>query len=346
MTARDAHRGTGGGLARRVGALLLAACVVASSAAAAEPVHIDTAAEREREAKIRYDEGVSAYQAGRYQQAITFFLVADELAPRAALAFNVARAYDRLDDSAGALRFYRDYLRRESSPPNLDGVKKRIVELEAALAARGVQQLTVLSEPPGAFVSIDGQPRGPTPWTGELVPGRHELTLLKEGYLVGKRALVLDAAHAADVSVPLQVSGGASPTSPPPVAPPAAAGTALKARPTAVAPAEKGPRFGPWPWITLGAGGAALLAAGGVELARASAEREAQHASTQIDYVDAYNSVQARQTAARVLAGIGGTLVVAGGVLVAIDLTTRSRGPVATAACTTDRCLATLGGTW
>jgi hypothetical protein len=88
------------------------------------------------------------------------------------------------------------------------------------------------------------------------------------------------------------------------------------------------------------------LAAGGVEIARASAERDATHATTQIDYVDAYNSMHARQTAARVLAGIGGTLAVAGGVLVAIELTTQHRGPVATAACTSERCVAALRGTW
>ena len=48
----------------------------------------------------------------RYAQAIEHFLAADALVPSAALSFNVAKAYEKLGESAKALRYYRDFARR------------------------------------------------------------------------------------------------------------------------------------------------------------------------------------------------------------------------------------------
>jgi tetratricopeptide (TPR) repeat protein len=309
------------------------------SVARAQPAPVDAAVDAERRAKAHYQAGVAAYEEGRFSQAITAFVAADQAAPRPALAFNIARAYDRLDDGALALRFYREYLRRELSPVNVEGVRTRIAELESALSARGLQQVTILSEPAGAFVSIDGQPRGPTPWTGELAPGRHDVSLLKEGYAVVKRELVLEAAHATDLRVELDV-----PTVP--AARPAVAAAAPKASPSPPTSSRR-PSFGPWRWVTLGTGGATLVAAAGFELARAAAERDARAATTQIEYVDRFRAMRSRQTAARVLVGVGGAIVVAGGVLVALDLGTREGAPVTgMAGCSGEGCSAYFRGAW
>jgi tetratricopeptide (TPR) repeat protein len=311
----------------------------APSFARAQPAPADAAVEAEKRAKAQYQAGVAAYEAERFPEAIAAFVAADQAAPRAALAFNIARAYDRLGDGALALRFYREYLRREASPVNPEGVRTRIAELESALSARGLQQVTILSEPAGAFVSIDGQPRGPTPWTGELAPGRHDVSLLKEGYTVVKRELVLDAAHATDLRVELGV----------PTVPAERATVAAAAPKASRAPQESArrPEFGPWPWVTLGAGGATLVAAAGFELARASAERDARAATTQIEYVDRFRAMRSRQTSARVLVGVGGAIVVAGGVLVALDLVTREGAPVAAmAGCSGEGCRAYFRGVW
>src|SRR5689334_18015930 len=71
--------------------------------------------EPQQRAKAELDAGVAAYQAQRFQEAIEHFLAADRLLPNSALSFNVARAYERLSDEAGALRSYRDFLRRAPS---------------------------------------------------------------------------------------------------------------------------------------------------------------------------------------------------------------------------------------
>jgi tetratricopeptide (TPR) repeat protein len=331
---------------RPLGALLLLAAGLGfANVARAEPTAAEVAVNREAEARKQYEQGLAAYEAGRYQQAVALFIAADELSPRAAMAFNIARAYERLNDRARALRYYRDYLRREVAPVNASGIKARIAELETLLAQRGVQQLTVLSEPTGAFVSIDGQPRGPTPWTGELAPGNHEITLLKEGYEVKKSSVVLEAQRAGEVTVSL-VSIQAAPASRAPAAEPVPAPAPAPTTPMSD-DSRKKPSFGPWPWITLGAGGVTLLAAAGFELARAGAEGDARAATTQIDYVDNFNSMKTYQTTGRVLAGVGGALVVAGGVLLVLDVTDKDDAPVAaTAGCTNDRCWASLEGSW
>jgi hypothetical protein len=91
------------------------------------------------------------------------FRQADAIAPSAPLSFNVARAYDKLADASNALRWYRDYLRRAPQAPNAGEAVARVRFYEGVLQTRGIQQLTVLSNPPTATVSVDGVPMGLTP---------------------------------------------------------------------------------------------------------------------------------------------------------------------------------------
>ena len=80
--------------------------------ALAEAPARETSVERGREqAKQHFQAGSAHYAAGRYREAVVDFVEADRLAPSPALSFNIARAYERLADSSGALRWYRDYLR-------------------------------------------------------------------------------------------------------------------------------------------------------------------------------------------------------------------------------------------
>jgi hypothetical protein len=69
--------------------------------------------------------------------------------PRARrLSFNIARAYEKLGDDAGALRWFRDYLRRAPDAPICEG-SGRLDHVLTSNASRkkGVQQLTVMSTP-------------------------------------------------------------------------------------------------------------------------------------------------------------------------------------------------------
>ena len=121
------------------------------ASAAAQPLEL---------ARMRDRQGDEAYTAGKFRVAVDYFLEADHLSPNAALSFNIARAYEKLDDPGATLRWYRDYLRRNLDAADRAAVEERIHAMEALLAKKGVQQLTVLSDPEGASVTFDGRQIG------------------------------------------------------------------------------------------------------------------------------------------------------------------------------------------
>jgi tetratricopeptide (TPR) repeat protein len=294
-------------------------------------------AEQRSEAKARFDEGAAAYRAGQYAHAVELFLAADALVPSAALSFNVARAYEKLGETAKALRHYRDFLRRAPNAPNARDVGSVVATLEKRLMQRGLQQVTVLSEPE-ADLAIDGLWLGRTPWTGELKPGPHRAVLSRQGYRAQSRDFELSAERAMDLSLrlepaftaPRSLSSGPSPLPPAPPAP-------VPAGPKNDARSAEG--LGPWPWVTVAAGGAALASAGVFELFRQSAEDDARRADTQLAYADRLESMQSRQTAARVLFGVGAGLLVVGTTLIVVDLGNRDDPKLVAVACGPDACL-------
>ena len=293
-----------------------AVCFASHAQAQAEgtaPAHV------QQDAKKYLQQGVVAYKEGRYKDAVDLFLTANRLVPSPALSFNAARAYSQLGDTTNALRWYRDYLRRAPEAPDRAEVQKKIDELEHKLAERGVQQVTVMSLPGGATVVIDGKPAGVTPWTGELTPGRHELTLQLRGYDDAHQAFDLDAARAMDVRVALNEEGGSPATEPEPVA--AAPEPAPAPPPSAPPQQDQGSAgVGPAPFIAFGVGALALGGAVGFELARRSAESDAEAADTQIRAQEIFETAERRQTLARVFAGVGAAAVITGGVLLILDL--------------------------
>lgn len=291
-----------------------------SSQAAPDPSSVEG---KRAEGKARYERGVAAYSAGRYKDAIDLFLQADALAPSAALSFNIARAYEKIGDDAACLQWYRDFRRRAPDAKNGREVDERIHSLEAALAKKGVQQFTVLSSPLGATVIIDDRPAGITPYTGQLPPGKHKVVLSLRGYSDSEQRLELSADRAQDLEVTL-VPAPESVAPGPVVATPAPATPRSVPAPEETAPAS-GPRFGIWPYVTLGAGAAVLGGSLGFELARRSSEQKAEDAKTQVAYKEQLDREQSRQTTARVLAVVGGALVVTGGTLLVIDLTSRPK---------------------
>jgi len=100
----------------------------------------------------------------------------------------------------------------------------------------------------------------------------------------------------------------------------------------------------PLPWITLGTGGALLIAAGALELSRRDAESDARSAPSQIEHAEELSVMQERTTAARICAGVGGALLVTGGVLLAVQLGHSTSSVRASASCTSEGCTGKLGG--
>jgi tetratricopeptide (TPR) repeat protein len=310
------HAGVAGLLAM----LAITPSVLAEPPAAAQAAPAEQSPEaRKALAQKHLEKGVAHFDRKRYKDAIDAFLEANRLFPSPTLSFNAAKAYERMGDSAGSLRFYRDYLRRKPDAADRRDVEKRIGELERSLQERGVQQVTVLSKPERALVIIDERPVGVTPWTGELVPGSHALRVRHEGYADSRTEFELLLHRAMDVSVELTPEAGKPP--PEAVEQPVAAPSPVAPEPAPVAdePADRG-GVGALTWTAFGLGAAALGGALVFELQRSSAEDDVKNDRTRVDRLEAEERMENHQTTARILAGVGAGLVVVGGVLLYLDL--------------------------
>jgi tetratricopeptide (TPR) repeat protein len=193
-------------------------------------------------ARTLFDKGAQAYNESRYSQAAEYFLDAHRVYPAPQLLFNVAKAYDKLGMPSSAMAFYRDYLRHLPGAPDANEVGSRVRELEAVLAQRGVQQLTVLTTPARALVAVDATPVGVTPWTGETWPGEHRLAVTLDGYKPLETLIMVDAVRARDFSFELVHAAPSNTTLP--------GGLAPAAKPS--------PHVSTLTWLVLGVGTAAL----------------------------------------------------------------------------------------
>lgn len=97
-------------------------------------------------ARTLFTEGQAAYDAGRFQEAVTKMLEAYELTSSPELAFNVARVYERMSEYAEAIRYFRIYL-RQGAP---DATVRADVEarIEALRAAERRSREQVFTAPP------------------------------------------------------------------------------------------------------------------------------------------------------------------------------------------------------
>jgi hypothetical protein len=157
-------------------------------------------------ARTLYDQGAQAYNDSRYSQAAEYFLDAHRAYPMPQLLFNVAKSYDKLGAQSSALAYYRDYLRQLANAPDASDVGIRVRELEAILAQRGVQQLSIITEPARALVAIDSTPVGVTPFTGDTWPGDHRLTLTLDGHKELTNIITVKATQAQDFLFTLERS--------------------------------------------------------------------------------------------------------------------------------------------
>jgi tetratricopeptide (TPR) repeat protein len=284
-------------------------------------------------ARQRYLAGAQAYAAGKYAEAVDQFIAADRIAPSSALSFDIARSYEKLGESSLALRWFRDYLHRAGDAPDGQKVRRIVASFERELHDKGIQQVTVRSVPRGATVTVDGDPAGVTPWTSDLPPGRHRLSLVYDGYERSERWFVLPPDHAIDVDVSL----GREKPKPAVVAPSAAAPAVAAAAPppskepapaqSAVPSAAIAPVSTPEPTssgssgvrtagiVTMSVGAAALGGALTFEILRRQSENDAKKDPTQAGYASKISQADDRQMAARVLLGVGAGLVVTGGVM-------------------------------
>ena len=124
-------------------------------------------------------QGVAAFQAGHFENALAFFGESRRLGGPPSEIWNSARCLENLDRTEDALHAIETYLSQRG-----------VLGEDRALAEREVEKLqtlpapvTILSTPGGASVALDGEPlTGVTPLSVDVPPGAHTVLLRRSGY--------------------------------------------------------------------------------------------------------------------------------------------------------------------
>ena len=269
------------------------------------------------QARRLYEQGVAAYQAQRYGDALDALLASASVYPSPLLYFNISLVYEAMGDPASALAWLRRYLRESGKTDDRDAEQKR-ARLEARLQEEGVQQITVFSDPDGGLVDIDGRRMGVAPLTAQLVPGRHQITVTLPGYDPARATIDLRADKSTDVRLVLSQARGSLPvTATGPTRSEVPRSQAVRSN--AVNEPEHWGGVSTFTILALSVGGVALGTSLVFEILRHNTEQDARNAS-QADYVGLVQEMETQQTISRVFLGVGAAATIAGAIKLGFDL--------------------------
>lgn len=157
----------------------------------------DAAQER---AKKFFIQGSKDFEARRFARALDAFEQANAIKPHPIMLKNIAKTYEAMKDLPKAVEYYQKYL--GSKPGDAGDVQKKIAGLQALMAQWS--KLTLTTEPAGASIWVGprtNRPRGKTPATIVVEPGRQTITLGLAGHDVISKALTLSAGQALTLPV-------------------------------------------------------------------------------------------------------------------------------------------------
>ncbi len=143
-------------------------------------------AEQLEEAKALFREGVALLNAGDPERALELFLKSRAIVPSGKNTANAAICLERLGRYDEALELYEELLARFAA--DLDHQdREKLAPIMATLRER-LGRLDISATVDAALV-VDGKPRGNLPRTTplRLLPGKHRVRLVKEGYRTFER---------------------------------------------------------------------------------------------------------------------------------------------------------------
>lgn len=330
--------------------------------AGVDTTHAITGEATRAEARAHFDQGVALAARGEFEQALAAFQAAYRSSPNFAVLYNIGQAHIELGQPLLAIAALEQYLSdgaREIAPERAETTRTQIAQQKTQVA-----ELTVIAEPAGASIELDGKMVGQAPLLGPLLvdPGVHSITVRAlEGVPVTRQVtLARGERHRLElalVSVPQTTPTVSPATSIPPSEPDVFTTTSF-------AGADKGATSAPRPhqldWLGYAVGGLGV-ALGGVALGHYFYNREryqdweAEHTKLNSDPPpDDYRERQLANNelassiddASRVTVGLSvasGVLVAGGVTVLVVDAT---RAPVGKPAARGSELSLCLGGTW
>jgi hypothetical protein len=191
-----------------------------------------------------FQRGVTMYNEADYRAALVEFRRAYEIAPNAAVLYNIGQTYYQLQNYAAALVALGRYLTESGS----GAAHRREVEATIDTLQTRVGKVAVSSNVPGCDITVDDELIGKTPLDEPVLVsiGRRKITALRDGRVTETRFVDVAAGDTVNVSL--------------------AAGDASHGQASPSAPAHHGVTKGTITglWITTAALGAVTLGTGTV----------------------------------------------------------------------------------
>jgi hypothetical protein len=158
-------------------------------------------------AKASFKAGANAYAAGNYEAAIQALEDAYEISPLPAIAFSLAQAERKqyfLDEKRShlerAVTLFRRYLEQETRGTRRQDARLALNQLLPLLgeehgpaaqptieSAPHPTRLMIVSDTPGARITLDNEPPAPSPLIREVTPGKHHARVQAEGFVEAER---------------------------------------------------------------------------------------------------------------------------------------------------------------
>ena len=182
------------------------------------------------EARAHFNRGVKFYKDADYRSALVEFQEAYRVAPNARLMFNIGQTYDELQDFAGAVKAFREYL--AGAGPSITKARRAEVEKDLRRLESHVATVEITVSEPGADVLVEGDHRielGKSPLAAPalLNGGNWTIVATKAGFeraeerltAAGgdKKTVALKLAPAAEPVVFAPVVAPIAPAPPPPL---------------------------------------------------------------------------------------------------------------------------------
>jgi hypothetical protein len=124
-------------------------------------------ADAESDARVRYERALELYESGVYDAALVELKRAYELRPSYKLLYNIGQVRMAMNDYAGALEAYRQYLREAG--PRLPSARRDAVQAEVGRLEQHVAELRVECDVSQAEVLVDDLLVGTTPLSTPLL---------------------------------------------------------------------------------------------------------------------------------------------------------------------------------
>ena len=142
----------------------------------------DEQAEKDREARLMFEAGRSAYDAGRFTDALKSFQRAYELSQRPALLYNLGQAADRLREDEIALDAFERFVQAVPASDLRPGVEERIRVLRGVLAEKQAAAQRAVS-PVQVAQAAEPSPIAAAPATNDDAPRDDDGSVLSKWWL-------------------------------------------------------------------------------------------------------------------------------------------------------------------